>query len=393
MVADASPQAGIAQDLIARGLIARAESLAPALKARSETAEVERRLPDETVADLSDAGLLAICVPARFGGYEQPWDVLCQVSRALARGCGSQAWCANIYNDHCQLLGMFPPEAQDDVWGPGKPVRISASIAPEGKARRVSGGARLSGRMRYSSGVDHAHWMIAGGTILDEGTPPRRAYFLVPKRDVTIVDDWHVVGLAGTGSKSFLVEDAFVPQHRILDGVHYDEGTGPGTLVNAAAVYRIPRFDVAGTSFAAIALGVADAFLDDYVAYTRERRGLSGPVAELQGTQIGVGVSAAELLAAGRLIFGVARDAMAVLERGGRLTSEERARTRLGAAFGAQLCLSAVQRLFNAAGARALFVDSAMQRLMRDLYAVSAHRALAWDASAAAYGAAMLARP
>jgi alkylation response protein AidB-like acyl-CoA dehydrogenase len=388
MVADALPQAGIAQQLIAR-----AEALVPALRARTEKAEAERRLPDETVADFSDAGLLKICVPARFGGYEQPWDVLCRVSRALARGCGSQAWCANIYNDHCQLLGMFPLEAEEEVWGPGEPVRISASVAPEGKARRVSGGARLSGRLHYSSGVDHAHWVVAGGMIIEEGKPSRRAYFLVPKRDFTIVDDWHVVGLAGTGSKSFVVDDAFVPEHRILDGVHNDEGTGPGTLANTAAVYRMPRFDVAGTSFAAIALGIADAFLGDYVAYTRGRHGLSGPVAELQGTQIGVGTSAAELIAAERLIFGVARDAMAVLEQGERLTAEQRLRTRLGAGFGAQLCLSAMQRLFNAAGARVLFVDSAMQRLMRDFYAVSAHRVLAWDASSSAYGAVMLARP
>jgi len=386
MVADASSQAGIAPELIAR-----AAALAPALKARSDKAEAERRLPDESVTDLSDAGLLKICVPARFGGYEQPWDVLCRVSRVLARGCGSQAWCANIYNDHCQLLGMFPLDAQDEVWGAGKPARISASIAPEGKAKRVPGGARLSGRLRYSSGVDHAHWVVAGGMIVEDGKPPHRAYFLVPQRDYTIIDDWHVVGLAGTGSKSFVVDGAFVPEHRILAGVHNDEGTGPGTLVNTAAVYRMPRFDVAGTSFAAVALGVAEAFLDDYVAYTRGRQGLSGPVAELQGTQIGVGVSAAELIAAERLIFGVARDAMAALERGERLTAEQRLRTRLGAGFGAQLCLSAVQRLFNAAGARALFADSAMQRLMRDLYAVAAHRALAWDSSSSAYGAALLA--
>jgi 3-hydroxy-9,10-secoandrosta-1,3,5(10)-triene-9,17-dione monooxygenase len=392
MVADASPQPGIAPG-IAQELIARAEALAPALRARTEKAEAERRLPDESVTELSDSGLLKVCTPVRFGGYEQPWDVLCRVSRALARGCGSQAWCANIYNDHCQLLGLFPLEAQDDVWGSGQPVRISASVAPESKAKRVSGGARLSGRPRYLSGVDHAHWVIAGGMIIEEGKPPQRAYFLVPKRDVTIVDDWHVVGLAGTGSKSVVVDDAFVPQHRILDGVHYEEGTGPGISVNAAAVYRMPRFDVAGTSFAAVALGIAETFLDDYLTYTRGRHGLAGPVAQQQGTQIGVGVSAAELIAAERLIFGAARDAMAVLERGERLTAEQRLRTRLSAAFGTQLCLAAVQRLFNAAGAQALFADSPMQRLMRDLYAVSAHRALTWDVCSSAYGAVRLARP
>ena len=391
MAADASPP-GMAP-AIADDLIARAAALVPALKARSKQAEAQRRLPDETAAELSDSGLLNICVPARFGGYEQPWDVLCQVSRALARGCGSQAWCANIYNDHCQLLAGFPLEAQEEVWGPGKPARISASIAPEAKAQRVRGGVRLSGRLRFASGVDHAHWVIAGGMILAEATPPQRAYFLVPRREITIIDDWHVVGLAGTGSKSFVVDDVFVPEHRILDGVHYDEGTGPGTSVNTAAVYRMPRFDVAGTSFAAVALGIAETFLAEYVASARGRRNLLGLVAEQQGAQIGVGASAAELMAAERLIFGAARDAMAVLERGERLTSEHRQRTRLGAAFGAQLCLTATQRLFNAAGAGALFADNPMQRLMRDLYAVAAHRALTWDACSSGYGAVMLAAP
>jgi 3-hydroxy-9,10-secoandrosta-1,3,5(10)-triene-9,17-dione monooxygenase len=388
MAADALLPGGLAQTLIER-----AEALAPTLKARSQQAEMLRRLPDETAAELSGSGLLNICVPARFGGYEQPWDVLCRVTRALAQGCGSQAWCANIYNDHCQLLAGFPLEAQDEVWGPGKPARISASIAPEAKAKRVRGGARLSGRLRFSSGVDHAHWVIAGGMILDAAAPPQRAYFLVPRRDIAIVDDWQVVGLAGTGSKSFTVDDVFVPEHRILDGVHYDEGTGPGTSLNTAAVYRMPRFDVAGTSFAAVALGIAETFIAQYAASAHGRRNLLGLVAEQQGAQIGVGASAAELMAAEGLIFGAARDAMAVLERGARLTAEQRQRTRVAAAFGAQLCLTATQRLFNAAGAGALFADNPMQRLMRDLYAVAAHRALTWDACASAYGAVILARP
>jgi len=108
------------------------------------------------------------------------------------------------------------------------------------------------------------------------------------------------------------------------------------------------------------------------------------------GTHMGIGHSAAEILAAGRLAIGAARDAMATLERGERLTQEQRKRTRLASPFAAQLSLGAVQRLFNAAGGRALFVDNAMQRQIRDLYAVAAHRGLAWDSSIANYGALLL---
>ena len=110
------------------------------------------------------------------------------------------------------------------------------------------------------------------------------------------------------------------------------------------------------------------------------------------GTQIGVGHAAAELHAAQRLCIGAAREAMDVLARGERLTQGQRQRTRLSSAFAAQLALGAVQRLFNAAGGRALFLDSALQRYIRDLYAVAAHRGLAWDSSAASYGSLLLGR-
>jgi 3-hydroxy-9,10-secoandrosta-1,3,5(10)-triene-9,17-dione monooxygenase len=371
-------------------LLERARALVPVLRERTDKAEVLRRCPEETVADFAAAGLLRICQPARFGGFEQPWDVLCEVSRVLARGCGSQAWVCNIYCDHTQMLGMFALEAQADVWGKDQNARLSASVEPAGNARRAPGGFVFSGRHRYASGIDYAHWLLCGGHLHEDGKPPRRSFYLVPKSDVTIIDDWNVIGLAGTGSKSFEVKDAFVPAHRMLDGDQHDEGTGPGTAVNTAAVYRMPRHDIAGTSFAAVALGVAEGLFDEYVNYTKTRQSRGIAVSAQMGTQIATGGSAAELMAAGRLILGAAREAMAVLERGERLTTEQRQRTRLSSAYAAQLTLTAAQRLFNGAGSRALFLDSAMQRYLRDLYAVAAHRGLVWDSSAANYGALLL---
>jgi 3-hydroxy-9,10-secoandrosta-1,3,5(10)-triene-9,17-dione monooxygenase len=372
-------------------LLARAETLVPVLRERAGKAESLRRCPEETVADFTDAGLLRICQPARFGGYEQPWDVLCEVSRVLAHGCGSQAWVGNIYCDHTQMLGMFPLEAQADVWGKDEGARLSASVEPAGKARPAPGGGYiLSGRHRYASGIDHAHWLLCGAMLLEDGKPPRRSFYLVPKGEVTVIDDWHVVGLAGTGSKSFEVKEARVPAHRMLDGDQHDEGMGPGSDPKGAAVFRMPRHDIAGTGFAAIALGVAEGLFDEYVTYTKTRMSRGGAMAEQMGTQIGAGGSAAELMAAARLILGAAREAMEVLERGERLSTELRTRTRLSSAFGAQLALTAAQRVFNAAGGRALFLDSALQRYIRDLYAVAAHRGLSWDSSAANYGALLL---
>ena len=343
---------------------------------------------------ISPPGAFCACaVPARFGGYELPWDVLCEVSLVLARGCGAQAWVANIYNDHCQLLGQFGLEAQEDVWGKDRGARLSASVEPTGKGRPVPGGVIYSGRHRYSSGIDHAHWLLCGGHLVADGKAPQQSYFLVPKSDVTVIDDWNVIGLAGTGSKSFEVKEVFVPAHRILDAVASNEGTAPGAAINKAALYRMPRHDIAGTGFAAIAVGIAEGFLDEYVTYTKSRSSRGIAIAEQMGTQIGAGASAAELMAASRLVLGSAREAMDVLERGGTLDMTQRKLTRLCSSYAAQLTLAAAQRLFNAAGGRALFVDSAMQRQIRDLYAVTAHRGLAWDSSAANYGGVLLGTP
>jgi 3-hydroxy-9,10-secoandrosta-1,3,5(10)-triene-9,17-dione monooxygenase len=371
-------------------LLTRAEALVPTLRARSAEAEALRRCPDATVADLAAAGLLRICQPARFGGWEHGWDVLCEVAQVLARGCGSQAWVGNIYNDHAQLLGMFPLEAQEDVWRADPEARMSAAIEPVGKAKPVAGGVTYSGRHRYSSGVDHAHWVLCGGHIHEDGKPSRRCFFLIPKRDIAVIDDWNVVGLAGTGSKSFEIKDVFVPQHRILDGDASDEGTGPGTLVNTAPVYRMPRHDIAGSGFAAVAVGIAEGFLEDYLAYTRSRVSRGEAVAAQMGAQMTVGNAAIEIRAAQLLCIGAARDAMRILGTGERLGHRFRQQTRASSAHAAQMALGAVQRLFNAAGGRALFTDNVMQRQLRDLYGVAAHRGLQPENAAAGYGGALL---
>ena len=371
-------------------LLARAEALVPTLRARAAEAEALRRCPEATVADLAAAGLLRICQPARFGGWEHGWDVLCEVSQVLARGCGSQAWVGNIYNDHTQLLGMYELAAQEDVWGADPEARMSAAIEPVGKAKPVAGGVTYSGRHRYSSGVDHAHWVLCGGHVLEDGKPPRRCFFLIPKRDIAVIDDWHVVGLAGTGSKSFEIKDAFVPQHRILDGDASDEGTGPGTLVNLAPVYRMPRHDVAGSGFAAIAVGIAEGFLEEYLAYTRSRTSRGEVIAAQMGPQMTVGNAAVDIRAAQLLCIGAAREAMRILGTGERLSHRFRQQTRASSAHAAQLALGAVQRLFNAAGGRALFTDNVMQRQLRDLYGVAAHRGLQPENAAAGYGGALL---
>jgi 3-hydroxy-9,10-secoandrosta-1,3,5(10)-triene-9,17-dione monooxygenase len=367
-------------------VLRRAAALVPVLRDRSAAAEAGRSCPPETVADFEAAGLFAICQPARYGGFELGWDVLCEVSQTLARGCGSQAWVQNVLSDHAQKVGAFPRRAQDDVWGDTPNARVSASFDPVGRGRAVDGGVIFSGRHGFSSGIDHAQWILCGGHRYDGDVRGERCFFLLRKSEVTVIDDWHVVGLAGTGSKSFEAVDVFVPEHRIMRGTDSEDGTGPGGQENLAPVFRLPRGGITSTGFAAVAVGIAEGFLADYLAYTRPRRSRGTPVAGLMGTQMSVGVACAQIESAAMIYLASARDAMRTLEAGRIVTKQQKLRAKRDSTYATQLALDAVSRLFNQAGGRALYANSTMQRRFRDLLGAASHHSLVWDAVSTEYG-------
>ena len=372
-------------------LYRRAEAAVPLLASRTERCEELRYCPPETIDELGQAGLLQICRPARYGGYEHAWDVLSEVNRILARGCGSQAWVANVLNDHTQLVGAFPLEAQEEIWGKDPETRIAASVAPSGRARRAPGGARLSGRFGFASGIDYAQWLICGAFLEEEGKPPAWWDFLVPKSAVTVVDDWHVAGLGGTGSKSFVVEDVLIPPHRFQDHVHSDDGTGPGTQINRASVFRTPRASVAALGFTALAVGIAEAFLATYFDYTRKRNSRGLAVAEFGSTQMGLAKATAQIEGAAAHLTAVLRRWIDLMDAGGQLDAHQKLKARFEAAFIARQCLEPVEALFAASGGHAIFNSNPLQRQLRDLIAVCTHRGLYLDESAPAYGKSALA--
>ncbi|HWG05525.1 MAG TPA: acyl-CoA dehydrogenase family protein [Beijerinckiaceae bacterium] len=367
-------------------VLERAASLAPVLAARSAHCESLRRCPDETIDDYVNSGLLRICQPRRYGGYELGYDVLCEATETLAQGCGSQAWVHMVLADNPLKLSAFSLDAQDEVWGKDTTAKIGVAIAAVGKARRVEGGIRWTGRHGFSSGIDHADWVICGGNIYEDGKPIQGCFALIPTREVKIIDDWFAMGLAGSGSKSFEVDDVFVPDHRVLDKKAYDEGRSPGTLYYTAPVTKLPRGGVSAVSYTAVAVGVAAGFVENYYKFTGPRKSRGNPVADDVGIQIGAGIASAEVEAAQRMYLGAVRETMQVLERGEEVTPHMQVQGKRNAAYAAQLAMSAVQRLFNAAGGRALYTDNVLQRQFRDCYAASAHHSVVWDGAAAAYG-------
>ncbi len=371
-------------------ILRRAHALAPRLRERAEEAQNLRRVPDATMADYDAAGFIRLAQPARFGGYELGWDILCEITQILAAADGSQAWIARIMADHAQMVSTFPAKAQDDVWAADNMAHVSAAFDPVGRARPVDGGFLFSGRHGFSSGIDHAQWIICGGFITRGDKLDGPHFFLVPRSDVTIIDDWHTIGLEGTGSKSFEVKEVFVPEHRRLDGARARVGEGPGVAVNTAPVYKTPRGGITSTGFAALAVGMAQGVLQEWLTYTTPRKSRGIPVAEQPGTQVVAARASAEIDAAEALYLGTIRRAMVVLEAGGKLSEMDLMTSRRNVAFACKLALKAGTRLFNAAGGRALFRGNGIERQYRNLLGAVSHHGVAWDVAASGYGKMLL---
>lgn len=387
---DTATGTGTSRSGTAANLFARADALQPVLRERAAAAEAARSVPAETVSAFREAGLIRMTQPARFGGNEMGWDVLCGVAQRLTRGDGAQGWVQAIMADHNQMLGTFPLEAQQDVWGENRDAVMAASFDPKGIATPVEGGYRFSGRFGFASGIDHADWLICGGFIVDGDARDGPHFFALRRAEATIIDDWHTVGLEGTGSKSFEVADVFVPGYAVLRGEDARAGNGPGAAVNPGAVYRLPRGFLTPALFAAMTIGMAQGLLDRWLVYTAPRMSRGIKVGDSPASHMIAGECAAEIDAAEALNRDTITSAMKVLETGGRLSDAELLRAKRNSAWACRTALNAGTRLFTTAGGRAIFAGSPVEREYRNLLASAAHHIVNWEISALDSGAAML---
>jgi 3-hydroxy-9,10-secoandrosta-1,3,5(10)-triene-9,17-dione monooxygenase len=377
-------------------LLARARELVPVFRSRAAEAEKMRCVPPESIADLRAAGLMRTLLPAALGGYELPLDEAVLITATVAEGCGSTGWIQGIYADHCATLGMFDGQAQKDVWAASPDSLISSGFTPTGKAVRVDGGYRLSGRWPFSSGCDYADWALIRSFVpAASATEPAELYmFLVPKTDYTIIDNWFVMGMSATGSKDFeLKGEVFVPAHRALSDQALREGTGPGSAFNGGALYRLPRHATVPFCLAAPLIGIAERALQIFVQGMRARPAGDRRAAQEGAVLARVAASAAEIDAARTLMLRDCREAMEMVSRAEPLSIELRARNRRDIAYVAQQCTQALDRLFASAGARSVYLDSEAQRGLRDIHAAGQHMALSWDVAGSTYGRVLFGSP
>ena len=368
----------------------RVRALLPALRERAVHAEKLRRLPDETVDDFQEAGLFRCLQPKRYGGYELDPGTLYEAIMEIGAVCGSSAWVLGVVAVHSWHLGLFAPEAQDDVWGKDTTIQISTALAPTGTVERANGGFRLFGRWSFSSGCDFCQWAVLGGIVppLEKGAPPDARTFLVPRRDYSIEDTWYAVGLCGTGSKDLVLEDAFVPEYRTHSYRDAFYLTNPGAVINDAPLYRLPFGLVfppcIGTPAIGVALGALALFREQTVTRLSSRD--QSRVAEDPFAQLALAEAAAEVTAARDRVLDNFAEAMRVVRSGSDLTLAQRARYRWDTAKSTDRCVRAVDRLFEASGGRGIFLDNPIQRAWRDVHAIRAHAANNLEKAAQVFG-------
>lgn len=376
-------------------LMSKVKKLVPDFKARARATERNRMVSRESVDALREVGYYKILQPRAFGGYERPCAELVDLTIEVGRGCASTAWITGIYGIHQWLLAAFPSQAQHDVWDADPDALICGSYAPAGKAAVTDGGYRLSGRWSFASGCDHAAWAFCA-TILppnDQGYPVGPAFLLVPARDYLIDDTWDVVGLAGTGSKTLVLDDIFVPAHRVLLFEDFRSGKTPGSQLYAHnPSFATPMLCYVSSVLAAPAIGAAWGALDDYLAMTSKRvtrgavAGASNKMAEFATVQLRVAEAAASVDAAREVLLRDLRDRYSEMCDFKEVTTVQRLKSRRGHAFSVLLAVRAIDALNASTGGHGLDNANPIQRAWRDVNAVGRHISMNWDAVGTMYG-------
>jgi 3-hydroxy-9,10-secoandrosta-1,3,5(10)-triene-9,17-dione monooxygenase len=368
--------------LTAQSVIEAARALVPYLRDEAARCEAERRVSDRTIEKLLRAGLFDVVKPRRYGGLELGWDVFAEAVIAIASGCGSTGWVYSVVGGHAPVVARFGTAFLDELWGPNPAALVSSSRRSAGELTPVAGGYRGSGTAAYSSGCLNVDWVLIEGMPVAGETRPLT--IVMPVADVEILDTWHAIGLAGTGSHDFRFRDAFVPAHRT-----WFPGKPPVGDALDGPLFRTPYL---GGPFAlpSVVLGIAIAGLEHFAALTQGRPARQGGgLADQQSMQMRMGESAVEVDAALALLRVKLTEVMAALSGAPADRSGERAVLPPGGAshghdlaassFFAHTAYGALNRLMVAAGAGQLALSEPFQRCFRDALAGIQQPSNNWD--------------
>jgi len=349
-----------------------------------------RQLPADTASDLKASGIARILQPAWYGGCEASFAGMVDILRAIGRGCGSTAWCLAQYIGHNFMVSQWAPPAQEAVWRDATDNLISGILIPLlGRATKVAGGYNLTGQWPFVSGVNNCDWCILSGMVTNaDGGVPEERYFLVPRKQFTILSTWDAVGLHGSGSDDVKVAELFIPEHMTLPIDYLKGGETPGNRLHPAPLYRSPSYMWFGILLTSASLGMAEGMLADYLDEAKKRVALmSGQeTRSSMSQQIKVAEAVASLDAARAVLYTMCDQIMALLEAGKLPTDEQRTRYRCVAAYAGKLVFTAANAIWDAEGARGVYMKNHIAREYRNLCTATRHFTHNWDVNATSHG-------
>lgn len=360
-------------DPAAARLIERARAMIPALREAAAHHLAERRMSNDVMRALTQAGFFRLLQPKRWDGYEMDPRVFAEVQIALAQGDMSTAWVFGVIGVHPFQLALFDDRAARDVWGSDRDVLIASTYMPAGRAQPIEGGFRFSGRWKFSSGSEHCAWILLGGLV---GEPDQGDYrtFLLPRGDFEIVDTWRVIGLEGTGSQDIVVSDVFVPDYRVHNLADAYRGENPGNAVNSGWLYRLSFPLVFGRAVTNSAIGALQALLDAFCDYGAKRITTTGsatardPDAQLACAEAAAAIE--EMTATMHRNFACM---VGYAQQGLDTPLSQRLLIKYQTAAVADRCVDIAGKLFRGVGGSGLFDSHPFGRIYTDLLAARQH--------------------
>ncbi|MFJ9711855.1 acyl-CoA dehydrogenase family protein [Streptomyces sp. NPDC101234] len=349
--------------------------LQPLIRSHALRAERQGRVTGEVVEALTGAGIHRMNVPRHFGGYQTSLRTQVDVLSEVSAACGSTGFMALIQAGCAFIAALFPDEAQDEIFT-GPDVRVGGTLIPGSRAVAADGGYVVSGNSPFATGCQDADWHLLTALAHTGDGPPQLLWLAIPMAELKVLDDWNVSGLAASGSNTVVAQDVHVPAHRVLPVGPLLAGVSESRRNSADPFYRMPVLLLFCAWTAANALGLARAALTQFgerihqrgITYTVYERQHEAPVTHLQFAEATMKVASAELIAADFVGLIEARAA-----DGEPCTTQERARIRAQCGYLTRLCKEAADLIGSASGASSLHREVPVQRIVRDLNALSLH--------------------
>lgn len=350
-------------------IVAAAIRLAPLVRAARDEAERTRQTPPALAAEITKAGIYQMYLPASAGGPETPPLVAFRVVEELSRVDGSVGWCAMIATALSLNVGRLPAEVGRELAGTPADYRGAGSARVGGKAWKVEGGYRVKGQWNFASGIQNAKWLYATCIMADSNPPVLRAMW-VPREQVTIVDTWQTMGMRGTGSQDFRVDDVFVPEHRSRLSDAPASQTGP--LYHPRAWY-VNLWTPSAANALGIARGAIDALTE--IASTEASTMSTNLLRDRPRVQERLAEAEAIVNAARAYVFDAVGRLWATVSAGNEPSDREVAQGRLALVHAMHESVRAVDKVFHAAGTNAIYTRLPLERAFRDVHVAVQHAA------------------